>query len=835
MSLSAQFSLALELSNIFPIRTVVESAATQLLTFARELRKSGSDIVVEEDLAAVFGRGRISPELADKFRDAVKVQTFVPLTRGGEIRLDSGAGPTMHRALRERRYFATVVQLSLLAWMQPREKVAAMLASCMTKRLDMGVQDASDPGYEGIVKTLAACSSQSSNFAWSFYVQQVEAKLRSCIPDYRFLIDYVGLSDTLLLGAMDYLYLVQSLPDHRKILISDQKGCLTLVVWAHYVLGLTVAVVSGRTPDKNVLFGDSGPPQVIISWQECEDRSEHINHNLIGVCRNHSTLLSPSPSTATDAWIQGWSTTTTATTNTTNTTNTIRTNKIKLRGVAPIKRLPTRREPDIRLLDQDMSVILQSSPEEQGSSRIGLRSSYDRHPLLGYGTVCLRRTCNLKHIAPDNDPVYEDSVNLVTALAIHVSRRLVRTFEPACQGEHESESIPRYEIQLEAWRVLASSTIIFAGFRHDPAAVNSYVEVLSDSVLDDYIVPGSFASFLQKAAVGNVSLLETKGLLSQIQCLARIVLLFAFVVEVESCAEMPVLLDHGSLELMHELNRICRNPNTRAVIAPETIFNGIIRLLSLGSSCQRHDKWVSSAYSQTLFLWSDFGWSVFLGTTLDKDPAEVKPHLIHIRKGVPTNARTNERKRRIGDGYYDFPSDLPRAYCEPPEETESCLPRAVAQVTRRSEYWTSRAQQFEMILIYTFEAVPHSGLECFNIPPVEDWMTCRRMHHHIWQTVLTPPCAHDPEPKPKSPLDLGSDAVALLGWTDIGGHSQRVVVFLTRGDPCLRWLAVGNAAAKIRAEGPGNKREAMLRTRDCCDKCALEHVSSLPGRWILIL
>lgn len=824
MSLSAQFSLALELSNIFPIRTVVESAAAQLLTFARELRKSGSDIVVEEDLAAVFGRGRIRPELADKFRDAVKVQTFVPLTRGGEIRLDSGPGPTMHRALRERRYFATVVQLSLLAWMQPREKVAAMLATCMTKRHDMGVEDASDPGYDGIVKTLAACSSQSSNFAWSFYVQQVEAKLRSCIPDYRFLIDYVGLSDTLLLGAMDYLYLVQSLPDQRKVLISDQKGCLTLVVWAHYVLGLTVAVVCARIPDKNVLFGDTRSPQVIISWQECEDRSEHINHSLIGVCRSHATFSPPSPSTAVDARIRVGST-----------TFTIPTNKTKLRSVAPIKRLPTRREPDIRLLDQDMSVVLQSSPEEQGSSRIAIRSAFDRHPLLGYGTVCLRRTFNLKHIAPDNDPVYEDSVNLVTALAIHVSRRLDRTIEPACQGEHESESIPRYEIQLEAWRVLASSTITFAGVAHDPAAVNSLVEVLSDSVLDDYMVPGSFASFLKKAGMGNVLLLETSGLLTQIQCLARFVLLFAFVVEVESCAEMPVLLDHGSLELTQELNRICRNPNTRAVIAPETVLNGIIRLLSLDSSCQRHDEWVSSADSQTLFLWSDFGWSVFLGTTLDKDPAGVKPHLIHVQRGVPTNARTNERKRRISDGYYDFPSDLPQAYCEPPEETESCLPRAVAQVTRRSEYWTSRAQQFEMILIFTFEPVLHSGLDCLNIPPAEDWMTCRRMHHHVWETVLTPSCAHDLEPIPKGPLNLGSDAVALLGWTDTGVYPQRILIFLTRGDPCLRWLAVGNAAARIPADGSGNKREAMLRTRDCCDKCALEHISSLPGRWILIL
>jgi len=71
------------------------------------------------------------------------------------------------------------------------------------------------------------------------------------------------------------------------------------------MLNLTIAVVSERTSDKNVLFRDSGPSQIIIFWQKCEDCSEHINHNLISICRNYFTLLFPSFFTATDAWIQG--------------------------------------------------------------------------------------------------------------------------------------------------------------------------------------------------------------------------------------------------------------------------------------------------------------------------------------------------------------------------------------------------------------------------------------------------------------------------------------------------------------------------------------------------
>lgn len=162
MPISSQFSLALELSNVFPIRAVVESAAAQLFKFARDLRRSGSDILVEEDLAIVFGRGRIDPELEKKFKDAVKIQTFAPFY--GEVRLDSGPGPTMHRALKERRYFSTFVQLSLLAWMQERLDFGMMLVWCLQERQRGGVEDASDPQFESIVDTLATCSSQSSNF-----------------------------------------------------------------------------------------------------------------------------------------------------------------------------------------------------------------------------------------------------------------------------------------------------------------------------------------------------------------------------------------------------------------------------------------------------------------------------------------------------------------------------------------------------------------------------------------------------------------------------------------------------------------------------------------------
>ena len=793
MSFGTQFSLALELSNVFPVRSAVELAAAQLLNFARDLRRSGSDIVVEEDLAAVFGRGRINPELEDSFKNAIKIQKFISLSHGSEIRLDSGPGPTLHRALRERRYLATVIQLSLLAWMQNREQLASMLTSCMQRRAENNVQDASNPGYEGVVATLAACSSQCNNFAWSFYVQQIEDRLRTSFPEYKFHNDYLGMSEGLLLGAMDYFYLVQSLPDQRKILISNQFGCVTLILWAHFVLGLSVAISKAKVPGDTITFGNSNDPQVIIIWEECR-----LGH-------------------ADDSY----------------------SNSVGRR---------TKEKPNIRLLDQDMSVILRSIPEQEQEIEL-VSFGQDRHPLLGYGTVSLHRMFNSSTIIAEKHPVYEESAKLITAIAIHVSNRLDREFDRSRRGVEQLDNIPRYEIKTEMWRILAAGKIIFEGTKLDPAGVDLHVKYYDDSVLDESTLPKSFHNVLKMVTQRDLSFPQAKGLLDKLQYLARVVLLFGHVVNVETCGGMPIILHREFMEMRNQILKICRNPNARATIAHETIFYGLAQLMGDGllyrtGTLGTFDNLRED--SEIVFLCSEFGWSVFLDTVGDKDPAAVKPHLVHVAKGVPTNVKTNERRSFIVDGKINFTPDFPRVYRIPPAQTGLSIPRAVAQVTRRTEYWATGSSQFEMSLHFVVEPGPHSELHQFGFRPFKDWTYCRSMQMDIWETFLTPPCDHQPETCPKTPLKLGPEAVAILGWsnggegTQSGPYTQRIVIFLTRGDARVRWLAVRNAVSSSTFTGTGapepcDKREAMLRTLECCDECALVYVSSLPGKWTLIL
>lgn len=104
----------MELSNVFPIREVFNSSFNAVVQFARDLQRSGSDIIVEEDLAAIFGRARVNSKIVEQFKkNILQNPSFVSLYKDCEIGLDRRLGPTVNRAIqhKDRGYLPTVIQL----------------------------------------------------------------------------------------------------------------------------------------------------------------------------------------------------------------------------------------------------------------------------------------------------------------------------------------------------------------------------------------------------------------------------------------------------------------------------------------------------------------------------------------------------------------------------------------------------------------------------------------------------------------------------------------------------------------------------------------------------
>ena len=141
---------------------------TQVINFARDLRKSGSDLIIEEDLAVIFGRGRIVEDVLQRFKkDILRSTSISPLYHGCDIVLDQGPGPTVRRAIQntDQYYMSAVIQLSLLGWMHGRteEKDLFYLISQML----VGSRFLQEENAAGSSVFLV------SDFGWSVYVSAV--------------------------------------------------------------------------------------------------------------------------------------------------------------------------------------------------------------------------------------------------------------------------------------------------------------------------------------------------------------------------------------------------------------------------------------------------------------------------------------------------------------------------------------------------------------------------------------------------------------------------------------------------------------------------------------
>ncbi|KAL2820146.1 hypothetical protein BDW59DRAFT_164760 [Aspergillus cavernicola] len=729
----AGFQLSVELTRFLPLERLVNTGVTRLVNFARELRQSGEDIVVEEELAAIFGRGRISAALEKDFKRQVNIQKYTPLSHGSDLDLAEGMGPTVLRAFQEQRYFATVLTLSMLSYLQAPTSLARMISKSISLRLVANVPDSPmDPGFEGIMKTLMTCSSQTAAFQWSTYMENVEHRIKETIPGYCFQQTYTVLPHTLMTGAMDFLYLAQSLPEDRIITVSNQAGCITLIIWAHYILGLSVVI---DTPDRLhvVVFGTQEAAQVHITW---------------------------SPPDEGDIRADSWD------------------NSSATRGT------------EICLYDKDRSVILTCTPEEEDS-------------LLNRG----------------EPSISEQSFLIITSY----------TETQSTAAQQPSINQPE-AIVIEAWRVINSARLLFHGMDIDPAVITSYAEYFGHTMLDDVSLPTTVTALYKSTEQeGN----PISAFLSRVKILAKIVLLFAHVVEVSECGELPLILeDAGHRWQNPAMHQALEAPTSRGLVNPGHTFDAVAKLIS-DPSAMPDDKLESR-----FFLSSGVGWSIFYDTIGSPDPSQCRPELVHVRRGTPMNRKTREIKFWIRDGNAHFATSG-HPGVDTLETGAQYVPRSVARITQRTEYWSSQPREFELTHFLNVE--PNADWQQFEA--FREYAQYRIMIQALWQAHTTPECSHytTPSASPSAhqePAKLGPDAAVFHGWDRVSfdegsydGIPNRVLIFLTFAQPSIRWLALTNAVGMRDEWG----RQVMLRRETCCVECALEYTVLKQGRWVLIL
>jgi hypothetical protein len=565
------------------------------------------------------------------------------------------------------------------------------------------------------------------------------------------------LSPNTLLAAMDYLYLVQSLPEDRFMMIDNQIGLIPIVLWANCILGLRVVVQD--SPDGDVTFGNGGNPQIIVKWSKDWQLYE-------------AELTSP---------------------------------------------------PTVCLLDGEMNVILTTPPNENEAVQL---EGEERHRLEGYGTTFLKRLFNRATIVADNHAIYQETAQFAIAFAIALSRVMRRVPFP---GGEQTTVPPQCCRTTEIWQIKDSSHVLFSGIPLDWGAIEGYIESVT---LENgsWRIPPTIRSYLEHIQHDKRLDLYGKGrLIPEIKRVASWILAFAQVVEVKACSQLPLIWDP---EWMFCPGIMTWDGQKPIDIQSNIWFSRIIHML-VGQTSGK----VLVGSGNRLFLISERGWSLYHSNVGDNDPGTVNCEALFIKRGVPTNTRTQERRYQISDTPRIRPPAPPKGPAPCPwaiDKAGSYIPRCFTPVIKRTEHYSSRSKDFWLSIRYDIVESWPEGVKKYSL-----YASHRQFHEALWGVVKTTPCAHPEDPVKSQELDLGVVTVKGFDWiTESGTENNRICVCLVAGDSRARWLVVGGIIQDTDdAENlpEGLNRRVMLRCDNCCVDCAVRSASSFEGKWLVIL
>ena len=405
--------LSVELTRLPAALGAAVSGVEDVIGFARALKNSGCDIVVEADLASIFGQLKVDPQLDADFRSTISQDTkIVPLHSTCDLVLKKGPDETVTRASKKESlsygYMATVIQLSYFGWQHNRTELASALGECIDRRFRLLPKYAvPNPGFEGIMKTLECCNAQTSCFDWTPIVADIDLQIRQHFSyyhrdDFNGLVDQQSfrsrrmgiskarfithLSTTLLLAAMDSLRIVQKFPEDRTMIIPSEEGAIPIVVWAHKVLGLTVVIRSSSHED--LFFGSADNPHVTIRWRDERSLACEVD------------------------------------------------------------------AADILVLDPSQEVVLRYVHEDHFA--IGIQTE-ERHLLENFGSTHLRQFFKQHVSIMDDSPLYADFIELIFALVYLMSRKIRRE----CYFDNIAK-LNQYP--LDVWRIENTVEVVFKDF-----------------------------------------------------------------------------------------------------------------------------------------------------------------------------------------------------------------------------------------------------------------------------------------------------------------------------------------------------------------------------------
>ncbi|KAL8832356.1 MAG: hypothetical protein Q9191_000312 [Dirinaria sp. TL-2023a] len=758
MAFTNQFALTVELTRLIPpVKWAADKAGDVIMNTARHLSHSGSDIVVEEDLANIFGRCRISDALTSSFKTIImKSSSSVPLLDG--ILLQGGPGPTVARAFKESHYFSMVVQLSLLVWTFQTNYLATAIADALRERIAdapsvSGLHTSS--GRTGILGVLRACESQTSAFNWNMMLNAVSNTLGHSADTAP-----VDFPTFVLQGLLDMFPMVQTLPNDRFIHIqvpvgkSLQSGTAALIVWAHHVLNLTVLVKSrghNKPSTKNVRFGGSNMDQVIIEEVAADD------------------------------------------------------------------------EASITILDSDKENLLTIKPApDEGCALIG---SITRTPAKGWGNALfadfLWDPCLLK---PNRRALIEDMKIVTSAFALVIVKHLVKHIsdedDRVDDGNDSRSTAIAYNVDEQ--HLLKASKFLFDDHRLKQREIEDQAAQYSSQALDEQLLqPPSLTATVRDdlPVAGRKRVIEDKW--NQLCVYARKVAIFlialAHVTNLEDCEGLMFAgLDLNGMYHHPLVQQLEEWDGKEAISVKDEAW-----LQALTLPIISHRAYIWSLPWDRVCLISDGGWSAWISTFGDVDPAYTQASSLRIGNGTPC------RDGIWKSGIWDVTSSATILSTDP-ERAESSGQQASLRCSEKVTFDSPYCGEGDDVFLISARIRLHRSAAIYRIG-------YKSLQKCLWSAQISRPCSHGSREHQK--ITLRSGCVTIAGFGNyLAETAERILICLTAHSIGARWLALSQVPfTAVIEDDPDLHRQIFLRVNDCCFQCAIDQAAAQPGKWFIIL
>lgn len=755
-------------------------------------QSSGSDIVIEEDLAEIFGRSRIDRQLASSFRAAVAKSASTKLCEG--ITLDAGPGPTVLRGLSKYQdpYFSMVVQCSLLTSVLQKPSLAAAIKQFFEKKAEDAPPEhvlRATPSEEGILGFLRACEEQTSSYNWRFILIAVARTLG--VPEKE---AFQPLPAVVFRGLISMLPLVQHFPEDRLIhaeLGSTDGACL-LVVWAHHVLSLTVRVFTYWNNRRTETEFGAGVAQLIIDVRSVVD----------WVIREPSvTLLESSPKQGNEELFR--------------LEPDPDESKIEAIYTVPAKGYGMAIFEDIAM---DISPGREAVVEEMMLLTCGFALIISGH---------LRMT----HHQNQDSNVLSGDDGWSTPDGSQPASELE---EPDCPFVSD---IPYL---IKEARILRAAEMLFGMTKLNKKTIYQYMKLCEGKGFDANEGPSYRINAIFDHPTSEQNAWDKESvwplLLKAAKYLSILILAFAHTQDLQYSSQLQLSFQYAAL-CKHPLAQILSKwSGTEPIPVTELAWYQAIAMLMVS-----HDLRIDGSNDSSPCLLSDRGWSIFLSSFLQptenqatqiRDPSYVSSGFFIVQKGVP--CRNGVRKHAIFDG-----PDKGRLADFEWQRVDSggdvASLRCADKVAYGRPLYGERRDSFVVTL--RFDSESHSRTYTRRAGYYE-------LFTALWTVCKTKPCEHAYGTKDALTLPPGCSTVCSFGDQDglvddstdleFMDH-ERVVICLTAHSSAARWRAL-IAIAHSRVSGDlDSSRRVLLRSSDCCFKCTVDQTSTSTEKWFVVL